>query len=272
MITFLDKSFSQKIERTEARSNADFVETRALLQPEVKAEWIEVAGAYVLFDGVESPCTQTFGLGLFDEITDTEMDEIEAFFKTRNAPVLHEVSPLADASILDLLNKRSYQPIELTNVLYRNLGPEHQLNLPANLNISTRIIDHSEIEIFTKTSVAGWSAEMPGFADFGAELCKISATCKGANPFIAELNGEAIATGSLTIYDDLAMLGGASTIPAGRKQGAQTALLAARLNYAAEKGCKFAVMGALPGSQSQRNAEKNGFRIAYTRTKWMLKS
>jgi hypothetical protein len=27
-------------------------------------------------------------------------------------------------------------------------------------------------------------------------------------------------------------------------------------------------MGALPGSGSQRNAERNGFRIAYTRIKW----
>jgi hypothetical protein len=32
------------------------------------------------------------------------------------------------------------------------------------------------------------------------------------------------------------------------------------------------MMGASPGGQSQRNAEKNGFRIAYTRTKWQLKS
>jgi hypothetical protein len=30
------------------------------------------------------------------------------------------------------------------------------------------------------------------------------------------------------------------------------------------------MMGAAPGSVSQRNAEKNGFRIAYTRTKWQL--
>jgi hypothetical protein len=30
------------------------------------------------------------------------------------------------------------------------------------------------------------------------------------------------------------------------------------------------MMGALPGSASQRNAERNGFRIAYTRIKWRL--
>ena len=35
-------------------------------------------------------------------------------------------------------------------------------------------------------------------------------------------------------------------------------------------GCDLATMGAEPGSASQRNAERSGFRIAYTRTKWSL--
>ena len=30
------------------------------------------------------------------------------------------------------------------------------------------------------------------------------------------------------------------------------------------------MMGAAPGSSSQRNAERHGFRIAYTRIKWRL--
>ena len=48
------------------------------------------------------------------------------------------------------------------------------------------------------------------------------------------------------------------------------ALLEWRLAYAAAAGCDVATMGALPGSASQRNAEREGFRIAYTRTKWRL--
>jgi gentisate 1,2-dioxygenase len=76
---FSDKELSQKLERTEARANADFVETRARLDPDHGAEWIEVGGAYAMFDGVESPLTQTFGLGLFEETTEEHLDEIEAF-------------------------------------------------------------------------------------------------------------------------------------------------------------------------------------------------
>jgi len=112
---------------------------------------------------------------------------------------------------------------------------------------------------------------MPEFADFGMELCRIGAVSRGAAPFVAELDGKPIATGMLFVYKDIAQLGGASTILEERRNGAQNALLAARLRFAAESGCQLAMMGASPGSGSQRNAEKNGFRVAYTRTKWQLK-
>jgi len=72
----------------------------------------------------------------------------------------------------------------------------------------------------------------------------------------------------MNIFDGVALLAGASTIPAGRKQGAQLALLDERLRYAAQHDCDIAMMCALPGSASQRNAERHGFRIAYTRIKW----
>ena len=99
---------------------------------------------------------------------------------------------------------------------------------------------------------------------------RVSAQCTGAFPYIAELEGKAIATGMLFIFDDVCMLAGASTIPEGRNHGAQNALLEDRLRFAASKGCKLAIMATAPGSQSQRNAQKNGFQIAYTRTKWQL--
>jgi hypothetical protein len=40
--------------------------------------------------------------------------------------------------------------------------------------------------------------------------------------------------------------------------------------YAFDHGCDLAMMGAQPGSDSQRNAERKSFRIEYTRTKWRL--
>lgn len=273
---YLDRTLSQKLERTEARANADFVETRANLDPASGAEWIDVAGTYAMFDGPESPCTQTFGLGLFDEITGDHLDELEKFFVSRGAPVFHEVSPMADPSLMELLNSRGYKPIELTSVMYRELelvpplGGEPSEERRLTTGLTTRIIDESEADLWAATSAAGWSTEMEGLADFMLGFGRISARCNGSYPYLAELDGKAISTGMLFIYEDVCILAGASTVLEARKQGAQNALLADRLEFATNRGCKLAIMAAAPGSQSQKNAQKNGFNIAYTRTKWHL--
>ncbi len=265
---FSHREFSQKLERAEARSNVDFVETRARLDPMSGATWIEVAGVYAMFDGAQSPLTQTFGLGIFDEITDVEMDELEDFFKSHNAPVFHEVSPLADPSHMELLNRRGYQPMELTSVMYLSLAKQAPSARPLNPQITTRVIKSDEVDIWARTAASGWSTEMPGMEDFMFSFCRIGAQCAEAFPYIAEMDGDPISTGALLIYEDVALLAGASTIPEGRNQGAQSALLEGRLRHARENGCTLAIMGASPGSQSQKNAQKNGFNIAYTRTKW----
>jgi hypothetical protein len=60
--------------------------------------------------------------------------------------------------------------------------------------------------------------------------------------------------------------GGSATSPDLRRRRLQAALL----RYAYDHGCELAMMAAEAGSHSQRNAERKGFRIAYTRTKWRL--
>ncbi|MFN6962972.1 MAG: GNAT family N-acetyltransferase [Pyrinomonadaceae bacterium] len=265
---YVDRALSQKLERTEARSNADFVETRARLEPESGAAWKEVGGAYAMFDGVASPLTQTFGLGIFDDATDAHLDEIEAFYSDRGSDVFHEVSPLAEQSMLFLLAGRGYRPIELTSVMFLDLS--RYAAPPLNPAIATRMIDESEAGLWSETAAAGWQDEQPQLVDFLRGIGEVSARTRGGRPFIAELDGRPIAAAGLQVYDDVCILAGASTLPDSRRRGAQNALLAARIRCAQELGCTLAMMCALPGSQSQKNAQKNGFLIAYTRIKWML--
>ena len=266
---YSDKQLSQQLERTEARANADFVDTRARITPEYGAAWIEVGGAYAMFDGVESPLTQTFGLGIFEDATAEHLDEIEAFFRERGAPVFHEVSPMTDPSLMTLLGERGYRPVELTSVMYRELSSD-VAKRERRPELQTRVITPDEVELWARTSADAWRTEHEALGEFMFNFGSISAQCSGAFPYIAELDGRAVATGMLFVYDDICMLAGASTLPAERSQGAQTALLEDRLQFAASNGCKLAIMGAAPGSQSQRNAQKNQFQIAYTRTKWQL--
>jgi GNAT superfamily N-acetyltransferase len=266
---FSDLALARRLESAEARGGAGFVEARATLFPASGACWIEVAGAFILFDGANSPCTQTFGLGISQAVTHAEMEEIEDFFQRREAPVFHEVSPLADLSVLALLNDRGYQPFEFTSVMMRPIRLESREAESGNAKIRVRLIREEERELWAQTSAKGWS-ELTEYADIMLDLARVSVQNSSASSFIAELDGQPIATGAMIVGDGVALLAGASTIPKARGQGAQLALLERRLHYASERGCDLAMMCAAPGSSSQRNAERNGFRIAYTRIKWQL--
>ncbi|MGB8508167.1 MAG: GNAT family N-acetyltransferase [Pyrinomonadaceae bacterium] len=269
LFPFADLALSRRLERAEARGNAGFVEARARLYPESGARWIEVAGAYAMYDGASSPLTQTFGLGLFEPVNGADVEAIEDFFRPSGAEVLHEVSPLADPDLASLLNERGYQPVEFTSVMFRPLRRDAHFNEPRDESIRVRLIERGEQDIWAQTSARGWS-EFAEFADLMLEIGQVSAERADALSFIAEWDGQPVATGVLSIYEGVALLAGASTIPEGRRRGAQLALLNSRLRYAAERGCDLAMMCALPGSASQRNAERHGFRIAYTRIKWRL--
>lgn len=270
MSFYSNKSLSQKLERTEARANAEFVNSHLKMIPEAQVEWIDVNGTYAMFDGAESPLTQTFGLGLFNESIEEDLETIESFYNRFSAPVIHEVSPMADLAHVHILSKKGYQPIEMTNVLYKLLSKDDMEKMRLNPRISARKALENEEDIWALTSAEGWCAEMPDFKDVMCQFSQISARSTGASTFFTHLNDNPISTGLLYIYDDVALLGGDSTIPTGRNCGGQNALIDVRLNYAAAHGCTIAMIATSPGSQSQKNAEKKGFRIAYTRTKWKL--
>lgn len=265
---FADLDLARRLERTEALGNVEFIEARGRCFPDRGATWIEVAGAYAMFDGAGSPLTQTFGLGLFQPATAEDLDTLEQFFQQRGAAVFHEVCPLADQSALTLLNERGYKPIEFSSVLYRPITPDLRLKATRNERVTVRVIDKSEMDLWAQTAFAGWS-EFTEVADFLRELGQLTAH-SSSHPFLAELGGKPIATGALIIADGVALLAGASTVPEARRQGAQLALLEERLRHAATQGCTVGMMAANPGSGSQRNAERHGFRIAYTRIKWQL--
>jgi hypothetical protein len=221
-----------------------------------------------MFDTPTSPVTQTFGLGLFEPASAAQLDRIEAFFRERQAPVYHEVSPIAGNELLGLLHERGYRPIELTSVLVRHAGA---LVAPGSEDprLAVRPMEPGEESLFAEVSARGWGST-PELADFVRDVGRLGAARAGAYSFFAEWEGVPIATGSLCLHEGVALLTGASTVPEARRRGAQWALLDARLRLAVRKNCDLAMMGALPGSSSQRNAERHGFKIAYTRLKWQL--
>lgn len=264
---FSDLALSQRLERAEGFACAQFAQTRRRLHPDSGADWIECGDAYVVFDGVNSPCTQTFCLGIFEELTEPTLDTIEAFFLKHEAPVLHEVSPFAGVAALDLLCRRGYRPIELSSVLYRAVKQPEALTTG---DVTVRLAAPEETSLWSRISARGWAHDHPELLEFLTEFGALTAGREQTACFLAEADGIPGAAGVLTIHEGVALFAGSSTVPELRRRGLQTALLHERMRYAFDQGCDLAMMVALPGSESQRNAERKGFQIAYTRTKWQL--
>ena len=197
------------------------------------------------------------------------MESLEEFFRSRHADVFHEVSPLAGLDMLTLLTGRGYHPVELTSVMFRPLAGVPLDSRPSE-RIRARPIAEGEESLWARIAARGWSTEVPELVDYLIESGPVLTGRDGATSFLAELDGEIIAAGSLILSGGVALLAGACTVPEGRGKGAQLALLQARLQYGLAQGCDLAMMCAAPGSASQRNAERHGFRIAYTRIKWRL--
>lgn len=260
-----DLALARRLEGCEGKTSAAVVAARHRLEPDLGAETITVAGANVMFDGASSPLTQTFGLGIVANPSDEDLDTIERFFAEREAPVFHEVSPLAGVELAKRLVVRGFIPIEFTSVMFLPISSSAPHG--GEVSVRARVAERTEIGRWAVVAGEGWS-ETPELAAFMRDFSEVWASSEGVTAFLAERNREPIGTGALSIHDGVALLAGASTVPAARRMGAQRALLAARLAFAADHGCDLAMMCAEPGSASQRNAERQGFRIAYTRTKW----
>ncbi|UOZ02807.1 GNAT family N-acetyltransferase [Amycolatopsis sp. WQ 127309] len=85
--------------------------------------------------------------------------------------------------------------------------------------------------------------------------------------FLLVEGGTPIAAAGMTVHGDVAVLGGAATLPAHRGRGAQSRLLRHRLRVAADAGCVLAVATARAGSVSAANLGRAGFR-RYRRSAW----
>ena len=251
---FADAALARRIEAAEAGK------LRGCSVTPPGAAFLEIAGGCAIFVGADSPLTQAVGIGLSGPVSRAEVDALEAFFRCRGAGVSIDFCPLADPSFLEALGGRGYRVTEFNNVLVKNLGgaeivfaPRIRRAIPAESDLWSYTVGRGFFEQPTLTS-----DEMDvGRAIFGmpGALCYLASAS----------NGEPAGGGALWVRDGLAILFADSTIAAFRRQGLHRELIAARLNEAIALGCDLATASTLPGSTSQRNFERLGFQVVYTK-------
>ena len=88
--------------------------------------------------------------------------------------------------------------------------------------------------------------------------------------YLASVDGEPAGAAALALDDGIGYLANASTLPAGRRRGAQQALIERRRRDAAAAGCELTMSLAVPGLTSHRNLERGGLTVAFTEVLWTV--
>lgn len=238
----------------------DYVRLQLSLHPELGFAWREIAGGYAFYAGEDSPLNQAVGLGLHGPVLASEFEAFEEFFRSRNSPAQLVLSPLADVSLMQMASERGYRVTEFNSVLYLRI-PQGYKAMSSPLQVER--VTAKDSQAWAEILIEGFEA----VGIFSSDLFEPYATLPNATCFLVRLEGTVIAGAAGTVYPEhgVAAMFGAATLPAFRGRGAQTALLQARLQAASHAGCDLAVICTQPGSGSQRNAERQGFRVAYTK-------
>ncbi len=250
---FADHALARRIETAEARNARDCAAQRP------GSAIVEAGGGVAVFLGAESPLTHAVGVGLNGPVREAELAGIEAFFRSRGASVSFDLAPLASADLFEALGERGYRITEFNNVMIRRLA-----GFEIALTPRVRRAQPGEDDLWAHTLGHGFfekSALTEPEMDIGRDLFRMPA----ALCYLASIEGETAAGAALAIRDGLAVLCADGVIPQFRCRGLQSELIAARLNEAAAQGCDLATASTLPGSQSQRNYERLGFQVVYTK-------
>jgi len=258
-----DLTLPQRIEVANAEALFQHSESCRQLFPDSGAAAIRVAGGVASFVGADVPVSYAVGLGLDGAVTNDDIAQIVEFYTSRGTVPRVDVCPLADASLLTALRQHDFQLHWFTNVLARPLGTVDNVPLPAEY-IEVREARPEEAELWARVVDEGFSEGAP-LTEARRRLGLMIFHRSTAHCYFAEMDGQPVAGGALFTHEGYAALAATSVLPAFRHRGVHTALIRTRLRQARELGCDLAGFFASPGSTSQRNAERHGFKLVYSK-------
>ncbi len=139
--------------------------------------------------------------------------------------------------------------------------------------IDVSVADEADRDAWLDVIVAGFASPdeqgVPSHEEFSREVMDRTvgdmANPSGLARYLAYRDGAVASGASLRVCDGVAQLCVAGTMPAHRRRGVQSAVLATRLADAACQGCDIAVVATQPGSKSQQSVQRQGFELLYTR-------
>jgi GNAT superfamily N-acetyltransferase len=260
---FADTLLAEQIELAAASQLREFVAGARALGQSLHGEELFVAGGVAACFGPGMTMNDACAVGMGTRVTSSDMQLLESFFVDRGAQPRMSACPLAHGSLLEMLTARRWIVDGYENVLIRELAGFEPGADADDIEIRQVVTDEEKAD-WALIAASGFSAPLAPVAEQVA-IATVAASRPAARLYTAWIDGAAAGTGELSITDGLGWLSADTTLPQFQRRGVQRALQRHRLAVATAAGCELAVSEAVPGTTSQRNMERVGFRVAYTR-------
>lgn len=213
--------------------------------------------------------TRALGLGMTEPLTDEVLDTALDYLRgAGGAVLLVQLSPFAETpEVLDMLAARGFERGRTWSKMMRPVGPPP--SAPTDLRIERAGREHREE--FARVLITGM--EMP---EVMIPFAAAQLDAPGWTAYAAFDGDALVATGSLFVHEQVAQLAGAATLPSHRGRGAQLALMAVRVEAAADLGAGWVTAetgSETPGesNSSLHNMRRAGMEQLYERQNWLLR-
>ncbi|MFC0435932.1 GNAT family N-acetyltransferase [Kutzneria buriramensis] len=273
---FCGTDLAERIERVEAELVAK-ASAAARTRPGGRDGFVRpIAGGIASYAEAGSPFNKVAGLGFAGVPAADELAEVEKAFHELGAPVGVELPNLADPAVGELLTGRGYRLSFYENVLGAALDGLSVPEPPPGIEVRLRRDDERDatldllMEAIDEPDTQGNAAEEDFPRDVLRNAVNDMETAADTLRYLALIDGVPIGTGAVRMSEGIAHFAGAATVPAYRRRGVQSALIAARLTGALEAGCDIATVTTGPGTKSQQNLQGRGFDLLYTRAILLL--
>ncbi len=206
-------------------------------------------------------------IGLRDQSPD-EMDSVLAWYRERGLDCHFDVVPmLCSTQVRRSLAERDFYQSDFHTALYG--APKPQLSGTAD-GVEVTEVRPGDMAAFAEL----YMVYMDDLNVSPALRQRAKANVEARHPlpgwrlYIATVDGTPAGFAALYASEGVGSLAGAATVPRFRGRGCQSALLRRRIADATADGCDLIASQATPGSVSQRNMERAGLRVAYTKAVW----
>ncbi|WP_031497038.1 GNAT family N-acetyltransferase [Bryobacter aggregatus] len=214
-------------------------------------EWIDVAGGVAGYCGEGSPVNAVKGMSRAP--VREELDQIIRFYFDRKMDALIEVAPWVEEASAALLQSCGFERVAVEDVMAQRSSAMERVEGVEECRDPeawARLMSHSFFGGISELSMA-----------VGRTIFHLG----GSRSFGIWRDGEMVAGANILYPSGVALFAGDGTLQAHRGQGLQQRLIRDRMCLAFQAGSEWMHAEVEPGGGSQRNYQRCGFTVAYSR-------